>query len=462
MTADPNPWLFALENLSSEAVLLRLLVQLAVILLAARVFAKLFRLVHQPGVVGEIAAGLALGPSLLGMLWPEAFAAIFHPQLQTLDPALSNQLFGWMLTGLSKLGVILLMFLIGLEFDYRHLKDKGRATVGISVSGVLLPFVLGAAVAVAMHPYVAAGTSLLGFTLFLAIALSITAVPVLGRMAMDLNITRTRVGAMAISAAAIDDATGWILLAAVAAIVAGQFQVLPVVAMVLQTIGFCALMFLIARPLLRRWAAHALGGDGELTLTGLAVLLVIVFVCAIATSWIGIFAVFGPFVLGAVLSDQQALCHAVSRRLGDFVNAFFVPIFFAYTGLRTDLGSLGSLDLWGWGLIILAAAVVGKLGGCALAARVTGSSWREAGCIGALMNTRALTALVVINIGKDMGVIPDTVFAMLVLMALITTVMTTPMLFGLMRGTELEAPVRGSGFFNPRRGAAAPGKASRK
>jgi Kef-type K+ transport system membrane component KefB len=455
MNADLSPaaetdlWLDALRRVSVEAVLLPILIQLALVILAARVFAILFRRLGQPAVVGEIAAGIVLGPSLLGWLFPGAFQAIFHPHVHGLPPELGQALLGWILTTLSQLGLILLLFLIGLEFDFSHLRWHGKSACAISLGGMITPFALGLGLALAMHPHVAAEIPRLGFSLFLATALSITAIPILGRMMMELNMTRTRLGAVTIAAAAVDDAVGWILLAAVAAIVQSQFEAGRVLWMIAQTVGFGAAMVLLAKPLLRRWTASALrSGDGDLSLTALAVLLAMVLACAIVTNLIGIFAVFGAFILGATLSDQHDFRMAVTRRLRDFVSAFFLPIFFAYTGLRTNIGSLESLPLWLWCGAVTAAAIAGKFGGCALAARLTGSSWREAGCIGALMNTRALMALIVINLGKDLGVIPESVFCMLILMALTTTIMTTPILLRWMRGTELEPYILRSSFFD--------------
>jgi Kef-type K+ transport system membrane component KefB len=448
LAAETDVWLDALQRASVEAVLLPILVQLAIVILAARMFALLFRRLGQPAVVGEIAAGIILGPSLFGWLFPGAFQAVFHPHVHGLPPELGQTLLGWILTTLSQLGLILLLFLIGLEFDFSHLRWHGKSAFAISLGGMFVPFGLGLGLAVWMRPHVAPDIPLLGFSLFLATALSITAIPILGRMMMELNMTRTRLGAVTIAAAAVDDAVGWILLATVAAIVQSQFELGRVLLMIAQTAGFGLAMVLVARPLLRRGIASALrAGDGDLSLTGLAVLLALVLACATVTNLIGIFAVFGAFILGAVLSDQHDFRIAVTRRLRDFVSAFFLPIFFAYTGLRTNIGSLESLPLWLWCGAVTAAAILGKLGGCVLAARGTGSSWREAGCIGTLMNTRALMALIVINLGKDLGVVPESVFCMLILMALATTIMTTPILLRLMRGTELEPYILRSSFF---------------
>jgi Kef-type K+ transport system membrane component KefB len=445
--ADVEP-LQALKRLEVEAVLLPLLIQVVVIVLLARLLAVLVRRAGQPAVVGEIAAGLLLGPSVLGRLFPGLFQAIFHPTVHGVDPELFDQLLRWIFTGISQLGLVFLLFLVGLEFDFSHLRWHGKSALGISVCGVALPFALGLCLALLMHPLVAADKPFLGFALFMGTAMSITAIPVLARIMIDLNITRSRLGTITISAAAVNDAIGWILLATVAAVVKAEFDPWRTLLMVAETVGFGLLMAFVGRPLLRAWVRYALRrGEAEFSVNALTVVLAIVFVCAIVTNLIGIFAVFGAFILGAVLSTEREFCRAVSRRLRDFVTAFFLPIFFAYTGLRTDVGSLGaSWELLGLCLLVFAAAILGKFGGCGIAARLGGFPAREATCVGLLMNTRGLMELIVINLGKDLGVIPESVFCMLVLMALLTTVMTTPLLLRAMPGTELEAYIRQTEF----------------
>jgi Kef-type K+ transport system membrane component KefB len=438
----------ALAHLEVEAVLLPLLLQFVAIIVLARLFAVLARRLGQPAVVGETAAGLALGPSLLGWLAPAVFVWLFRPTVPGIEPALFDQLLRWICTGFSQLGLILLLFLVGLEFDFAHVRDHARVTVGIALSGVALPFALGFGLAWLMHPLVAADRPFLGFALFMGTALAITAIPVLARLMIDLNITRTRLGAIVISSAAVNDAVGWILLASVAAVVKAKFELTATLWMSAETVAFTLAMMFLGRPLLRRWVRYSLRrGEAEFSVNALTVALVLVLLCSIITNLIGIFAVFGAFILGAVLSSEQAFRQAVTRRLRDFVTAFFLPIFFAYTGLRTNVGSLGaSWELWGLCLAVLTVAVVGKVGGCGVAARLGGFSTREAACIGVLMNTRGLMELIVINLGKDMGVLPDSVFCMLVLMAMLTTLLTTPLLVRVMGGTELEAFIGVSGF----------------
>ena len=452
-----------LKGLHVESVLLPLLWQIALIILAARVFATLFRWMGQPGTVGEIAAGLIIGPSVLGKVAPDLFNSIFHPAMEGVPLVVSDQLFRWILTCFSQFGLILLLFLIGMEFDFKHLKVSGKSAIAVSVTGVLLPFGLGLLVAAIMYPYVGQGIDQLGFTLFLGTAMSITAIPILGRIMMEMGITRSKIGALTISAAAVDDALGWILLATVAALVKSKLTGGAGVdwgqtaMMLAETVLFALGMVYVVRPLLRKWVASAMRNEQkEISLNNMAILLAIMFACSIVTNLIGIFAIFGAFVLGAILSEEHEFRDAVNRKFKDFVTAFFLPIFFAYTGSRTDIGTLGTPLLWGMCALVSLAAIVGKFGGCGVAAWLTGSRPREAACIGVMMNTRALMELVVINVGKDLGVIPDSVYCMLVIMALLTTVMTTPLLLRTMRGTELEPMIESSGFLKKSSGRPQP------
>jgi Kef-type K+ transport system membrane component KefB len=431
--------LCAAADVHVEQVLLTVLIQLVVIILAARLFAGLFRCIKQPAAVGEIAAGIVLGPSVLGWLAPELTAQVFDPAVRPI------------LQILSQLGLILLLFLVGLEFDFTHLRWHGKAALAISLTGIALPYALGLGLGWALYPHLEPGVNRMGFLLFMGIALSITALPVLARIMMELNITRTRLAAITIAAAAVNDACGWIILAAVASSVQAAFEPWRTVRMIATTVLFFLVLVFLVRPLLRRWVRSTLRrGDGELGLTGLAILLLILFLCAIATNLIGIFAIFGAFLLGAVLSAEQDLRVAVSRQLRNFVTAFFLPIFFTYTGLQTNIGTLVSPTQWLFCGLVCLMAIAGKFGGCGLAAWWGGLPAREAICVGAMMNTRGLMELVVINLGKSLGVITDSVYCMLVLMALLTNFMTTPVLLWFMRGTELEPYVQRSGFVAPR------------
>lgn len=423
----------------TESVLLAVILQLIVIIAAARIFGVVFRRFGQPQVCGEIAAGLILGPSLLGGWFPGAAHFVFNPGV------------GPIFSVLSQIGLVLLMFLIGLEFDFGHLATNSGTALGVSITGILLPFSLGLALGHAMHGWLELPGSWVNFSLFMGTAMSITAIPILGRIMIEMGINRTRIGSLTISSAAFDDAAGWIMLALVTAIVKSQFDPGKLALMTGEVALFAAVMVLAVRPLAIRWI-RTLPAAGELPINALAILLILIFSAAAVTNLIGIFSIFGAFFLGAVLYDQTHFAGAVKRRLSDFITVFFLPIFFTYTGLRTDIGTMSGAAMWGMCGLVLAAAVTGKFGGCTLAARWSGNRWRESAIIGVMMNTRALMELIVVNIGYDLGVIPKSVFFMLVLMAVTTTYITAPVLRRLLRGSELEADYARSGFAAPAAG----------
>jgi Kef-type K+ transport system membrane component KefB len=411
----------------TENVLLIVLIQMIVIVTSARLFGVVFRRMGQPQVCGEIAAGLILGPSVFGGLFPNLFQIVFDPSV------------GQVFAILSQIGLILLMFLIGLEFDFGHLVDGRRTAVSVSAVGVILPFGLGFLLGRWMAAQLGLTGSWINFALFMGTAMSITAIPILGRIMVELNINRTRIGALTISAAAIDDVSGWIILALVTAAVRSTLNPLTFALMVFETLAFVVVMIWFVRPLLKRWTTrHLKTHGGTLTLNGLAILLVAILLAATVTNLIGIFSIFGAFFFGAMLFDQHEFRQAVQERLRDFVTVFFLPIFFTYTGLRTDVGTMTGAALWAMCALVLIVAIAGKFGGCWFAARLNGLPWREAAMVGVMMNTRALMELIVINVGFDLGIIPQSVYFMLVFMAVFTTYLTTPVLRRLVRSSELE------------------------
>lgn len=409
--------MIVIANINSEAVVLQVALQLIVIIAAARLGGWVLRKLGQPQVVGEIATGLLLGPSCFGRFSPEVFAQVF--------PDSTGEIF----MVLGQLGLIFLMFIVGLEFDFSHLRKIGRTAGSVALAGIALPFGMGAALAYVIHPEVAAEYNRPGFVLFVATALSITAIPILGRIMMEFGITRTPLGVLTISAAAVDDAVGWILLAAVSAGVHGSFRLFPVLQMLGLTAAFIVFVFFGVRPVVCRWSQRVLTqNEGAMSLTQFSIMLLLVLTTAVITNWIGIFSIFGPFVLGASLCDQHALQTAIRVRLEEFVTVFFLPVFFTYTGLRTNVGSLDSVFLWGVCGLLVTVAIVGKVVGCGAAARLGGFSWRESACVAVMMNTRALMGLIAVNIGRELGVIPDTIFCMMVVMAIVTTLITAPVL----------------------------------
>lgn len=408
----------ALSVHAAENLLFFTLMQLVLILLAARLGGSLALRLGQARVVGEIVVGLLLGPSLFGFLAPDAFQYVFHSV--SAAPV----------TIMSQIGLILLMFQIGLDFDFSHLKEKenSRAVMLVSAFGLLVPFLLGLAVGHFSHATLAPDVNPLGYKLFLATALSITAVPILGRIMMEFDLTRTPMGVITITSAAINDVVGWITLAAVTALTLSSFSLSGM----LQNLGLLVLYAAVCwwglRPLLRRLLARFALHSDNLPQSLLAVLLAAIFLSAMTTYKMGIFAIFGGFVMGVLLHDEHALVSAWKARIADFVSVFFLPIFFTYTGLRTNIGALDSLELWQWCAGILFAATLGKFGGCFLGARLAGRTATESRIIGVMMNTRALMELIVINVGYDLGVIPASVFTMLVIMAVVSTLMTAPAL----------------------------------
>jgi Kef-type K+ transport system membrane component KefB len=394
------------------------LVELLAILIASRLSGKIANWLGQPRVVGEIVGGLLLGPSLFGRLFPNQFEFVFH----SISPV--------PLIILSQIGLCLLMFQIGLEFDFSHLKEKDNRTLvlSVAVAGIALPFALGWLIGDWSQSALAPDVNPTGYRLFIAVALSITAIPVLGRIMMELGITRTRLGAIAITAAAINDVTGWILLAIVSALTVSHF--LPgkfAIQVGLLAIYLIAWQWLI-RPGLKYVIAKFPPLNGRLPHELIAIMIMIIFLSGLVTFSLGVFVIFGGFIAGMMLHDQEQFVAGWKQTISHFVTVFFLPIFFTFTGLRTNVHGLDSLQLWGWCGAIFGAAMLGKFLGCGAAARLCGMNWADAGCLGIMMNTRALMELVVINIGYDLGVIPPNVFTMLVLMAIVSTVMTAPVL----------------------------------
>jgi len=446
----------ALLAAGAESSLRPLLVQLVVIIVAARLGAALARRLRQPAVVGEIVAGLVLGPSVFGALAPEAFGTVFRSGdagAAGLEAAL---------TGFSQVGLVILLFLIGIEFDFSHVRRQGKVAAAVSAAGVAAPFTLGLFLAWAMAPRLEAmgATTVIdprSFALFMGTAMSITAIPILGRILIEMGLQHSALGATVIAAAACDDAVGWTLLAAVSAAATGGYRTTAVVAMVAATLAFAACCLLVVRPLALPRLERAVDSAGRLSTGWLSVLLAAVLVSAWVTSTIGIFAIFGSFLLGASLSGSPRLREAVAAHFTDFVTVFFLPIFFTFTGLRTNIGSLAGTEAWTWCAAVFAVAVIGKWGGCGVAARLGGMPIGEAACVGVLMNTRALMELVVINVGMDLGVIPPAVYCMLVLMAIGTTLMATPLATRLLRGSPHEAALVSRGFLRPRPASASSG-----
>jgi Kef-type K+ transport system membrane component KefB len=401
---------------NAEAPLPRLILQLIVIVLAARALGAVAARLKQPPVIGEIAAGVLLGPSLLGWLAPDASAFLFPaPSLPTLQL-------------LSQIGVLLFMFVVGIELEASHLRGKAHTAVAVSHFSIVIPFVLGVALSLALYrSYAPEGVPFHPFALFLGIAMSITAFPVLARMLEERRLTATPLGTTAITCAAVDDVTAWSLLAFVVAVTTSGGGLTQLLVMIGLSLLFITVMFFAIRPVLERVLAPRSSGDA-FSKERIAIVLAVLLASALATEIIGIHALFGAFVAGAMMPADAAFRRALRERLESISSVFLLPLFFAYTGLRTEIGLLNDVSSWLICLTIILVATIGKLGGSAIAARWTGLPWRDAIALGALMNTRGLMELIALNVGYDLGILTPEIFAMMVLMALVTTAMTGPLL----------------------------------
>lgn len=403
---------------ATENLLFLTLLQLIVMVLAARVGNNVARRFGQPGAVGEIVAGLLLGPSLFGHFFHDASLFLFGAKASS------------PITIISQIGLVLLMFQIGMDFEFSHLSQRRNrhGSLGITVASISVPFALGFILGQWSAPVFAPHANATAYSLFCGVGLAITAVPILGRILKEYDLTRTEIGVVAISAAALNDVTGWVLLAGISAYAAAQFSL---DAMALQ-IGGIILLTVFSWFGLRRgihWllARYPIRG-GEVPPNLMTIVIVIMFGMAICTYQLGIFAIFGGFLAGLLFHHDHAFVDAWRRQVGRFVLVFFLPVFFTYTGLRTNVLGLVSATDWMWLSAFLAAAVLGKIVPVFAAARLARFSTNESALLGVLMNTRALMELIVLNIGYDMGLLPQNVFTMLVIMAVVTTVMTGPLL----------------------------------
>jgi Kef-type K+ transport system membrane component KefB len=400
--------------------LVHVLLALVVVIVLARSVGALFRHLHQPPVIGEILAGLMLGPSLLGKLAPEAYAYLLPPAVA---PYLGI---------ISQVGVLLYMFLVGLELDTSLLRRGSHATVAISHASILVPFLLGSALALALYPILSpGGVTFTVFALFMGVSMSVTAFPVLARILTDRRIQKTEMGTTALACAAVDDVSAWCLLALIVSVVTAKMG--SAFATVALTIGYIAFIFLAVRPLMV-WFSRRYDEEERVPQSALAVVVVGLLLSGLATEYIGVHAIFGAFLFGAVIPHESRVARELTDRLQDLVVVLLLPAFFAFTGMRTQIGLVHGLGSWMiCGSIILVASI-GKFGGTLSAARLVGLGWREGSALGILMNTRGLMELIVLNIGLDLGVLSPTLFAMLVIMALVTTLATTPILHLITRG----------------------------
>lgn len=397
----------------------QVLLALAAVILVGRLFSAALKWVGQPPVIGEVIAGIALGPSLFSWFGYEA-----SPLLpQEAAPYLSI---------IAQLGVILYMFLIGLEFNPNRLKSNAAAAVAISFTSIVLPLALGAVLAVGLFSRLAPpGTTLTSFALFMGVAMAVTAFPVLARILTDRGIATTEIGVLALSCAAVDDVTAWCLLAFVSGVVKSQAG--GTVYVIIFSLLYIGAMLILVRPLAARLITRE--NRNGLSATTVAVIFAALLLSAWTTEAIGIHAVFGAFLLGVVIPHDSYIAQSLKAGLEQVVTVLLLPAFFAYTGMRTQIGLVSGWEHWLICALIIVIASLGKFGGTLAAARVAGLDWKTGSALGILMNTRGLMELIVLNVGLDLGVISPTLFAMMVLMALATTLATTPLLGLLERRT---------------------------
>ncbi len=399
------------------------LLALVVVLVVSRALAAVFAWFKQPAVIGEIVAGIVIGPSVLGH-----FVHVIP------DDAIAP------LGVIAQIGIVLFMFLVGLELDVSLLEKRTRASVVISAASIAIPFAIG----LGLEGFLSARFGRPGvphhvFALFIAISMSITAFPVLARILSDRGMTRSPLGVLALACAAVGDVAAWCLLALVVSLAKAEnpTTALRTVALV---VVFGAAMTGVVRPVLRRTIAKA-----PPTRHVLAMVLAGLLASALVTEAIGVHALFGAFVFGAIIPHDSPLARAITGKLTDFVVVLLLPAFFAFTGLRTKLGLLHGAEPWLVCGLITLLATVGKFGGSFVAAKLTGLGTREAASLGVLMNTRGLVELVALNVGYDLGIISETLFAMLVLMAVVTTFAATPVLQWLERARHADEPAAHQG-----------------
>lgn len=401
------------ENFRSP--LSHLFLQLVIIIGAARVVGQIFARFGQPPVVGEMAMGILLGPSLFGWLAPDVFLFVF--------PATSLGT----LKLLSQIGVCLFMFTVGMELNVGLVKQKASTAVLVSHASIVIPFLLGTTLAYFLYTTLAApGSSFTAFALFMGISMSITAFPVLARILQERGLSRTPLGATAITCAAVDDVTAWSILAFVIAIVQSS-SLAGSAANLLLVLAFVAVMILGVKRVLPGLLGQELDAENP-SRGAIALITCVVIGSALCTEAIGIHALFGAFLAGTIVPDTNGFRHKLQLRLENFSSVLLLPLFFVFTGLRTQIGLLSGVEDWLLCLLIIGVATAGKLGGSAITARFAGLPWSESLQLGALMNTRGLMELIALNIGYDMGILSARIFTMLVIMALVTTMLTGPLL----------------------------------
>lgn len=392
-----------------------LLLQIITIIFTSRTFGFLFNKMGQPTVIGEVVAGIFLGPSLMGLWFPQYTTFLFP------KTSLPNLQF------FSQIGLLLFMFVVGMELDLRVLRTKAKEAVVISHASIIIPFTLGMGLAYFLYvDFAPTGINFLAFSLFMGISMSITAFPVLARIIQERGMTKSKLGIIAITCAAIDDISAWCILAIVIAVVKAASMISALLTVVM-AIGFVLVMLNVVRPFLKK-LGEVYSNKETLSLNIVAIIFGILLISAYITEVIGIHALFGAFMAGVIMPPSFSFRRILIEKVEYVALGLLLPLFFAFSGLRTQIGLLNEGHLWGVAFTVVCIAILGKFGGSMFTSRFMGNSWRDSIAIGALMNTRGLVELVVLNIGYDLGVLSPQIFAILILMAIFTTFMTGPVL----------------------------------
>ena len=403
----------AADNIFSPLGLM--LLQIVIILAVAKLFGLLLSRLSQPTMIGEIIAGIFLGPSILGMISPDLFSFLFPLN------SMGN------LHIISQLGLVLFMFIVGMEFNINRLKSKVISAIIISNASIIVPYFLGIILSFFLfRNFASPDVKFSAFALFTGISVSITAFPVLAKILQERNLTKTNLGAIVVTCAAFNDLTSWCILGLVIAIVKGG-SFLGVLMIIGLTISFTIIMFFLVRPGLNKLdlTSHDWNNHNK---KHIVIPILVLFISAFLTESIGIHAIFGAFLAGLIMPETKSFKEILTRRIEDVSTTVLLPVFFAITGIKIQISLLNNDSLWiAFGLILL-VAIVGKIGGGSISARITGHSWHDAFSIGVLMNTRGLMEIIVLSIGYDLGILTSSLFTIFVLMAITTTIMSGPLL----------------------------------